>query len=218
MRSAYKAGTSSLVQQTKNIGMMRGFVENIGAQTARLDNLISNPEFISRVGARGLDAPLREIKKSVSGAENERIVDAYMTELQNELNRLSSGNAQSIAQMSTESRDAWKKIYDGSLSIKQIKRLLDEANEFAYIRYNSAASALGAQSEAIRQGKATPDLLKQPEPLVDTSKTGGNKATPETTTMDLSTFSNAYRSKYPQKSEAQMLTDWAEYKKAFKIK
>lgn len=131
---------------------MGSFVRNINFQVDRVDEIMQD---INRWGIRGLDLPKRELIKRVKGSGKEITLDAYLTEISNEINKLSQGSQASIAQLGEESQKRWNKIHDPNLSIKEMKTILDETKNMANMRLQSADSELDftrLRLENVRKG------------------------------------------------------------------
>jgi len=151
-REVVKNLTASLGNQEKQRGMMGSFVRNINFQVDRVDEIMQD---INRWGIRGLDLPKRELIKRVKGSGKEITLDAYLTEISNEINKLSQGSQASIAQLGEESQKRWNKIHDPNLSIKEMKTILDETKNMANMRLQSADSELDftrLRLENVRKG------------------------------------------------------------------
>lgn len=126
---------SSLGQQQKQRGMMGSFVKNINKQLTRVDTVMK--DVISRVGVRAVDLPLREFKIRFVGSGHEQVLNAYLIEISNEIGKLSTGSAASIRELSTDAQERWAKIHDPNLSLKELKKILDETQTMANMRLDS---------------------------------------------------------------------------------
>ena len=126
---------SSLGLQEKQRGMMGSFVANLDKQVSRVDNIMT--DVVKRVGFRAIDLPLRELKTRVKGSGQEKVVEAYLTEISNEIGKLSTGSSASVRELSTEAQDRWAKIHDPNLSIKELKIILDETKAMGKMRLES---------------------------------------------------------------------------------
>ena len=131
----YKSIQSSLTQQQKQRGMMGSFVNNLNKQISRVDTVMN--DVISRVGVRALDLPLREFRTRFVGSPHERVLEAYLIEISNEIGKLSTGSAASIRELSTDAQERWAKIHDPNLSIKGMKTILDETQLMGNMRLES---------------------------------------------------------------------------------
>lgn len=162
LRSSRSGLEKSIDQQTKNQGMMGSYIKNMAAQETRLNEILND---ITRIDARILNVPYREWKTKFKGTVNENKLNMYSTEISNEATRLSSGNAQSIAQLPEGARDHWEtKIHDINLTVPDLRELYHETVHAGQIRYQSVNDQL-KESQGLLQG------------LV--SKVGGGKASPK---------------------------------------
>ena len=131
-----KGLASSLSNQEKQIGMMGGFVKNLDKQVDRVSEI--EQDMISRVGVRALDMPIREIKTRFAGSGNEKVLEAYTTEISNEIGKLSTGSSASVRELSVEAQDRWAKIHDPNLSFKELKTILEETKHMGQMRLESS--------------------------------------------------------------------------------
>jgi len=126
---------TSLSQQQKQRGMMGSFVKNLNKQIDRIDEVMK--DVISRVGIRAVDLPKRELIRRFKGSGYENVLEAYMLEISNEIGKLSTGSAASIRELSTDAQERWAKIHDPNLSLKELKKILDETRLMANMRIDS---------------------------------------------------------------------------------
>ena len=145
--AVFKTLTSSLGNQEKQRGMMQSFVANINAQVNRVDEIM---EDINRWGVRGLDLPKRELKKRLIGSGHEVTLEAYLTEISNEIGKLSTGSQASIRELSTEGQARWNKIHDPNLSLKEMKIILDETKNMAAMRMKTVDDTIELTKERMR--------------------------------------------------------------------
>ena len=138
-RAVVKSLSSSLANQEKQRGMMGGFVRNINKQLTRVDEIYSE---VSRWGARFLDLPKRELITRMVGSGKEKTLEAYMTEISNEIAKLSTGSQASIRELSTEAQERWAKIHDVNLSFNEMKTILEETRQMAEMRISSSNEEL----------------------------------------------------------------------------
>ena len=162
-QATYKALSSSLSQQQKNRGMMGSFVSNLVQQVDRVEEV--ERDLVNRVGIRAIDLPRRELVTKFKGSGAEKVLEAYLVEISNEIGKLSTGSAASIRELSIEAQKRWDKIHDPNLSIKELKLILDETKKMAQMRLSSTDQELETTKEAMSNiGKKTP---KQEEPKAD---------------------------------------------------
>jgi len=145
--AVFKTLTSSLGNQEKQRGMMQSFVANINAQVNRVDEIMAD---IDRWGIRGLDLPKRELKKRLIGSGHEVTLEAYLTEISNEIGKLSTGSQASIRELSTEGQARWNKIHDPNLSLKEMKIILDETKNMAAMRMKTVDDTIELTKERMR--------------------------------------------------------------------
>ena len=138
-RAVVKSLSSSLANQEKQRGMMGSFVRNINSQVGRVEEIMND---VDRWGFRALDLPRRELKKKFVGSGKEITLDGYLTEISNEINKLSQGSQASIAQLGEESQKRWNAIHDPALSLREIKIILDETKQMAEMRIASTNEEL----------------------------------------------------------------------------
>ena len=127
---------ASLAVQEKSIGSMTGFVSNLDKQVDRVGEI--GKDLVFRVGLRALDVPLRELKTKFAGNPNEKILEAYTTEISNEISKLSTGSQASVAEPSLASREKWAKIHDPNLTMKELQQILEETKHMGHMRLDSS--------------------------------------------------------------------------------
>ena len=145
--NVYKSLSGSLVNQEKQYGMMQSFVKNINAQVDRVGERMKD---IGRWDLRALDMPMRTLKKKFKGSGKEVVLDAYLTEISNEINKLSQGSQASIAQLGEESQKRWNAIHDPNLSLKELQIILDETKNMANMRMKSVSDTIELTQERMR--------------------------------------------------------------------
>jgi hypothetical protein len=142
-----KAGVASLGQQQKMRGMMGSFVRNMDKQVSRVEDI--GEDIVSRVGVRALDMPIRSLNQKFLGSGNENILEAYTTEISNEIAKLSTGSASSIAELSVGAQERWAKIHDPNLSYNELMKILNETKHMAQMRLDSADEEINATKSGI---------------------------------------------------------------------
>lgn len=168
---------ASLKKQQGNRNMMSSFIENLEGQVDHVKKIYTDMD--ARFGARILDYPIREIKKKLAGSGDEAIVDMYLTEIGNEMARLSQGNAQSIAMLPEGAAKRWEGINDPNLSLRELGKIMDETKVAAQLRVHSVDREIPLSMKRIEQGmplageteKRTPDFLKGEEKPPEKPKT-----------------------------------------------
>ena len=126
---------SSVTQQVKQRGMMGSFVKNLDKQLLRTDEVMN--DVISRVGVRAIDLPIRELKTRFTGSGHEKVLEAYLIEISNEIGKLSTGSTASVRELSTEAQERWSKIHDPNLSLKELQIILNETQLMGQMRLES---------------------------------------------------------------------------------
>ena len=156
-KAMYKAGQQSLGQQVKQRGAAGNFVRNIDKQIDRLDDYMGKLQKVSRLGVRALDLPRRELLKRVAGSGDEVVVEAYLTEISNEIGKLSTGSQASIAELSAGAQEKWANIHDPNLSINELKKILTESKEMGRMRIESMEEEIEfTKSKLQKQGQKEP--------------------------------------------------------------
>jgi len=138
-RAVVKSLSSSLANQEKQRGMMGSFVNNINMQMGKVEELMGN---IGRLGLRAVDLPIKELKKRFVGSGKEVVLEGYMQEISNEINKLSQGSQASVAQLGEESQKRWNRIHDTSLSYKEVMIIINATRDMANMRLKSADKEL----------------------------------------------------------------------------
>lgn len=134
-----EAHTKSLANQQKMRDMMASFVININEQIDRLKTVLND---VTRLDARLANVPIRKWATVVKGSAAESIVNMYLTEISNEIGKLSTGSAASIAELSEGAQKKWEKIHDPNLSIKDLINLLNETKHAGNLRIKSVDSVI----------------------------------------------------------------------------
>jgi hypothetical protein len=142
-----KALQTSLNAQEKSRGMMGGFVRNLNKQIDRVDQIAGDIK--GRVGVRALDMPIRELKTRFIGSGQEQVLNAYLMEISNEIGKLSTGSQASIAELSVEAQKRWSKVHDPSLSINELKKILNETRDMGSMRLDSVDDELAYTKEKL---------------------------------------------------------------------
>lgn len=136
-KADYKADTSSLGFQTKQADMMGSFVNNMGKQVDRLTEIAGD---ITRIDARLLNIPIRLLATKVAGSANEAKITMYLTEISNEIGKMSTGSTASVAELSEGAQRKWAQIHDPNLSISDLLSLLKETKHAGQMRLESVAA------------------------------------------------------------------------------
>ena len=132
-----KGVSSSILQQQKQRGAAGSFIKNIDAQVDRITEIMGELAKVGRIGIRALDMPRRELLKGVVGSGNEAIVEAYLTEISNEIGKLSTNSQASVRELSVDAQEKWAKIHDPALSLRELTKILTETKHMGALRMQS---------------------------------------------------------------------------------
>lgn len=146
-KADYGALKGSLNFQQKSFNMASSFANNLNGQLNKVDKLMQE---LNRSGIRAVDLPLRTIKTKIVGSGNERVLDSYLTEISNEIGKLSTGSQASVAELSIGAQEKWNQIHDPNLSLGELRKVLDATREQANIRMKSLKTELDKTRQAIR--------------------------------------------------------------------
>ena len=160
-RANIKSLTTSLSNQQKQRGMMGSFVANIGMQVGRIDEMMDG--VIKRSGVRALDLPARSILRKVIGSGAEAVLEGYLTEVSNEIGKLSSGAQASVRELSESAAKKWSGVHDPNLSFNELKKVLDETNKMAEMRLRSTQDEIDFTISLIRSNKGGKSEAKDKE-------------------------------------------------------
>lgn len=133
-QAALTADKSSLGFQTKRMDSASSFVENLGMQIDRVKDFMGE---LGRFDTRLLNIPRRELAKTVVGTPFENIVEMYVTEISNEIGKLSTDSIQSVRELSVEAQNKWYKIHDMNLSVADLAAVLEETRHAADMRFGT---------------------------------------------------------------------------------
>jgi len=151
LRSQKSSLAASYTQQTKNQGMMGSYIKNINKQVDRVKEIMDEiAQMETTTGVRILNVPFRSWAQKFKGSPLYTKLNMYSTEISNEVTRLSSGNAQSIAQLPEGAREHWEKIHDQNLPLPDLKQIYDESAHAANLRYESVQEQLDATQKVMR--------------------------------------------------------------------
>jgi len=134
-----KAIQGSLNFLEKQLGSMGSFVENIGFQVDRVNELSKD---LKTFDARLLNIPLRAFRGKIIGSPEQAKYDMFLTEIESEIGKLATGSSASIAELSATAQEKWAKIHDKNLSINDMLELLEETKHAAKLRARSVSNQL----------------------------------------------------------------------------
>ncbi len=157
---AIKSVHTKLQQQRAFMG---SFVDNLKKQVDRVGFIMK--DIVSRTELRMINLPKRELLTRLKGSGAEKIVEAYLLEISNEIGKLSTGSAQSIRELSTEAQERWATIHDPNLSFKELKIILDETSHMADLRMESVEERININLGYLK------DLTKKDIPGLTKTKT-----------------------------------------------
>jgi hypothetical protein len=152
-----KADVKSLAFQQKNADMMKSFVDNIDYQVGRIKTISQD---LRTFDTRLLNVPLRELRGRVAGSPMQAKIDMYLTEIENEIGKLSTGSAASISELSVGAQAKWAKIHDKNLSMADMISLLEETSRAGQGRYKTVVDQLKSTSNRIGGKGNTPSSGK----------------------------------------------------------
>lgn len=127
---------------------MGSFVKNMDYQINRVKGISKD---IQSFDSRLLNVPRRAFLAKVKGSANQAKYDMYLTEIENEIGKLSTGSAASISELSVGAQQKWEKIHDKNLSIKDMLSLLEETNKAGKMRLQSVESQLSETKKNHRE-------------------------------------------------------------------
>ena len=137
-----KSLTSSMQKQEVKLGAMRSFVGNINKQVNKLRTMIKDGKIARPTKVRILDKIIREAHTRFKGSGDEKVYEAILTEVGNEVQKLAEGATESVGQLGQTGKDKWESIHDYNLAVEEIAKVLDGTLEIANMRYTSQEDAL----------------------------------------------------------------------------
>jgi hypothetical protein len=140
---------------------MGSFVKNMEYQVNRVEELAKE---LKTFDTRLLNVPLRALRGKIAGSPLQAKYDMYITEIENEIGKLATGSAASVAELTQGAQEKWAKIHDKNLSIPDMISLLKETTKAGKLRMQSVDEQIketkaqmrsrgGAQTQS--SGKAT---------------------------------------------------------------
>jgi hypothetical protein len=154
----FKALSSSLKNQQKVESMMSGFVRNLDFQAERLNK---NAQELSRLDYRILNVPMRSAAMMIKGSPKESILSMYLTDISNDVAKLSTGSSASVAELSQNAQERWNKIHDPNLSIKDLIALVDETKIAAHGRIITTKDEMESTRQQMRHGSDVKETKKE---------------------------------------------------------
>lgn len=146
MQADFKSLDKSLSSQRKNYDAMNGFVINMDKQMERLEEIYSK---LPRAQYRLLNVPLVKLRSIAEGSGEEASAAALLIELGNESGKLSTNSAASIRELSEGAQKQWSKIHDNTLSMAELKKVLDTTRQLGHDRLESTRKAMEFTAEGI---------------------------------------------------------------------
>jgi len=134
----------------KQFASMGSFVKNIAAQAERVQEISDD---LKTFDTRLLNVPLRAMRKYVVGDPNQSKYDIYITELDNETAKLSTGATASVAELSATAQEKWDSLIDKNLSIKDMLKVIEEVKIAADTRVKSVQDQLAETRSRMRTRK-----------------------------------------------------------------
>lgn len=140
-RAQYQADTRSIGNQQRVYDMMSSYVKNLDFQKEELfKNLDANS--VARTNLALLNTAIIGYNMRVRGVADESIRAMYLTDLSNDIAKLSTGSSASIAELSQSAQERWAKVHDPALPVAELKKLLNETQIAAHGRLDSAQKAI----------------------------------------------------------------------------
>lgn len=167
-RAAVKSLTGSLAFQEKQRGAMGSFITNLNEQVAKIEKI--GTDIVSRIGVRALDLPKREILTRFIGSGHEKVLEAYLIEISNEVGKLSTSSQASIRELSTEAQQRWSSIHDPNLSMNELLKVLQATRELANIRKRSVDKEIDVTNERLRNIGGGSFVKGEPEKTIIESR------------------------------------------------
>lgn len=140
-QSDTKSIQGSLNFLDKQVSAMGSFVNNITLQINEVGELA---EDLKTFDSRLLNVPLRVLRGRIQGSALQAKYDMYLTEIESEIGKLSTGSSASIAELSTSAQEKWAKIHDKALSTKDMLELLRATQKAANMRLQSVHNELAS--------------------------------------------------------------------------
>ena len=106
-RASVKGLTSSIAFQEKQHGAMGNFIINLHSQVDKIEDI--GNRIVKRFGVKALDVPRRELLTRFIGSGDEKVIEAYLTEISNEVGKLSTSSQASIRELSDSAQQKWAK-------------------------------------------------------------------------------------------------------------
>ena len=153
-----EADSKSLGNQQKIRDMMASFVSNMNSQIIRMGEITQD---LARTDARLLNVPIRQLGMRVKGSAIESKVTMYLTEISNEIGKLSTGSAASVAELSLGAQQKWDKIHDPNLSVRDLMSLLKETQHAGNLRMKSVDDTISktkGRLEGVPKSGGVPSL------------------------------------------------------------
>lgn len=134
LKAENSAYSSSLTQQQKQLGSMGSFVKNLNAQIDRVGQIGAE---LYTADTRLFNMPIRALRGQIAGSPMQSKYDMYITEIENEIGKLSTGSTGSVAELSVGAQQKWAKIHDKNLSVKDMLEILKETKHAGDLRVKS---------------------------------------------------------------------------------
>lgn len=156
-QSDTKSIQGSLNFLDKQLSSMGSFVTNLNSQVDKVSELSKD---LKSFDTRLLNIPLRSLRGRIKGSPLQAKYDMYLTEIESEIGKLSSGSSASVAELSEGAREKWAKIHDKNLSVSDMLELLDETKEAANFRQQSVQLELDKSRARMRRKGIIPEDTK----------------------------------------------------------
>jgi hypothetical protein len=163
----FSALSGSLKNQVKVRGQIGAFVKNLDWQIKRLDQRLDG---LKRTDARILNLPISKALMEIKGSANESILRMYLTDISNDIAKLSTGSSASIAELSMSAQERWNKIHDPNLPISELRKLLEETKAAGHGRMQTTDQQIEETKRELRDPKGKskkPAIDKRAEDMTD---------------------------------------------------
>jgi hypothetical protein len=146
---------SAITSQQKQLGAMGSFVKNMEYQVNKVEELAKE---LKTFDTRLLNVPLRALRGKIAGSPLQAKYDMYVTEIENEIGKLATGSAASVAELTQGAQEKWAKIHDKNLSIPDMVSLLKETASAGKLRMKSVSEQLKETKAQMRsRGQGVPE-------------------------------------------------------------
>lgn len=129
----FKSDSSSLKKSQYLADTTRTFVGSMDGQIKRI-NILAKENPTTSTGLRILNLPINEAKRVIFGSPNLSKYRMYITQIENEAGKISTGSQASIRELNEGTQKKWEKIHDKNLNLGDMLSLLKETRTDAQIK------------------------------------------------------------------------------------